>query len=79
VTTSVCTGALLLAKAGGLLSRRRATTHWGAHDLLASVDSTIVVERHVRVVEDGIVTSAGAAAGIDMALHQDFNGYVTPF
>ncbi|HTL43422.1 MAG TPA: DJ-1/PfpI family protein [Vicinamibacterales bacterium] len=67
LTTSVCTGALLLAKAG-LLSGRRATTHWDAHDLLASLDSTIVVERHVRVVDDGIVTSAGVAAGIDMAL-----------
>jgi transcriptional regulator GlxA family with amidase domain len=67
LTTSVCTGALLLARAG-LLSGRRATTHWGAHDLLASLDSTIVVERHLRVVHDGIVTSAGIAAGIDMAL-----------
>ena len=67
LTTSVCTGALLLARAG-LLSGRRATTHWGAHDLLASLDSTIVVERHLRVVDDGIVTSAGVAAGIDMAL-----------
>lgn len=67
LTTSVCTGALLLARAG-LLSWRRAATHWGAHDLLASLDSTIVVERHLRVVDDGIVTSAGVAAGIDMAL-----------
>jgi transcriptional regulator GlxA family with amidase domain len=66
-TTSVCTGALLLARAG-LLSRRRATTHWGALDLLASLDSTLVVERDHRVVDDGIVTSAGVAAGIDMAL-----------
>ena len=67
LTTSVCTGALLLARAG-LLSARRATTHWGAHDLLASLDSTIVVERNLRVVDDGIVTSAGVSAGIDMAL-----------
>lgn len=66
-TTSVCTGALLLARAG-LLSGRRATTHWGALDLLASLDPTVMVERKLRVVEDGIVTSAGVAAGIDMAL-----------
>jgi transcriptional regulator GlxA family with amidase domain len=66
-TTSVCTGALLLARAG-LLSGRRATTHWGALDLLASLDPTVIVERDLRVVEDGIVTSAGVAAGIDMAL-----------
>ena len=67
LTTSVCTGALLLARAG-LLVGKRATTHWGAHDLLASLDSTIVVDRQMRVVDDGIVTSAGVAAGIDMAL-----------
>lgn len=66
-TTSVCTGALLLARAG-LLSGRRATTHWGALDTLAGIDSTVTVERKLRVVEDGIVTSAGVAAGIDMAL-----------
>lgn len=66
-TTSVCTGALLLARAG-LLSGRRATTHWGALDLLATLDPSITVERELRVVHDGIVTSAGVAAGIDMAL-----------
>jgi transcriptional regulator GlxA family with amidase domain len=64
---SVCTGALLLARAG-LLSGRRATTHWGALDLLASLDPSIQVERTRRVVEDGIITSAGVSAGIDMAL-----------
>lgn len=67
LTTSVCTGALLLAKAG-LLSGRRATTHWGAHDLLVSLDSTIAVQPQARVVDDGIITSAGVAAGIDMSL-----------
>jgi len=67
LTTSVCTGALLLARAG-LLVGKRATTHWGAHDLLASLDSTIAVDRRLRVVHDGIVTSAGVSAGIDMAL-----------
>ena len=73
--TSVCTGALLLAKAG-LLKERRATTHWGALDLLATVDPTVTVERNERVVTDGVVTSAGVAAGIDMALAvvEDFFG-----
>ena len=65
--TSVCTGALLLAQAG-LLAGRRATTHWGALDLLATLDPSITVERSHRFVEDGIVTSAGVSAGIDMAL-----------
>ena len=64
--TSVCTGALLLASAG-LLAGRRATTHWGALALLKEIDQTIQVETHLRVVEDGIVTSAGVSAGIDMA------------
>lgn len=65
--TSVCTGALLLARAG-LLKGRRATTHWGALDTLATLEPTVALERTQRVVEDGIVTSAGVAAGIDMAL-----------
>ncbi|MFT5145193.1 MAG: transcriptional regulator GlxA family with amidase domain [Rhodothermales bacterium] len=64
--TSVCTGALLLAKAG-LLAGRRATTHWGALDGLANLDPSILVQPNHRVVHDGIVTSAGVSAGIDMA------------
>lgn len=63
---SVCTGSLLLAKAG-LLSGRRATTHWNALELLGSLDPTLRVERDVRFVEDGVITSAGVAAGIDMS------------
>lgn len=63
---SVCTGSLLLA-AAGLLAGRRATTHWGALDLLAELDPTITVEAGARVVSDGIISSAGVAAGIDMA------------
>jgi transcriptional regulator GlxA family with amidase domain len=65
--TSVCTGSLLLAKSG-LLAGRRATTHWAALDTLASLHSG-PVERERRVVDDGIITSAGVAAGIDMAFY----------
>lgn len=63
---SVCTGALLLAKIG-LLRGQRATTHRGALDLLSSIDPTITVEREARVVSDVVTSSAGVAAGIDMA------------
>ena len=68
LTTSVCTGALLLARAG-LLQGKRATTHWGALDLLATIDPTIAVDRDARVVDDGVITSAGVSAGMDMAFH----------
>ena len=64
--TSVCTGALLLAKIG-LLQGKRATTHWAGLELLASIDPTIQVQRDRRVVHDGIFTSAGVSAGIDMS------------
>jgi len=66
LTASVCTGSLLLAKLG-LLANRRATTHWGALAFLATVDNSIRVESDQRVVADGVITSAGVAAGIDMA------------
>jgi transcriptional regulator GlxA family with amidase domain len=64
--TSVCTGALLLAKIG-LLEGRRATTHWAGLELLATIDPTVRVQRDQRVVHDGIFTSAGVSAGIDMS------------
>ena len=67
-TTSVCTGALLLAKSG-LLDGRRATTHWGALDLLESLGTGVKVEREHRVIDDGIITAAGVASGIDMAFY----------
>ncbi len=66
LVTSVCTGSLVLA-AAGLLKGRRATTHWGALDQLGEIDPSIQVQRDLRVVSDGIISSAGVAAGIDMA------------
>jgi transcriptional regulator GlxA family with amidase domain len=67
-TASVCTGALLLARAG-LLDGRRATTHWGAFGLLSSLGRDIRVDREARFVDDGVLTSAGVASGMDLALH----------
>ena len=66
LVTSVCTGALLLAKIG-LLRDKRATTHWAALDLLQQIDPSIDVQREERVVRDGVISSAGVSAGIDMA------------
>jgi transcriptional regulator GlxA family with amidase domain len=66
--TSVCTGSLLLGKAG-LLAGRRATTHWGALDLLESLGTGAAVDRDSRVVDDGVISSAGVASGIDMAFY----------
>jgi putative intracellular protease/amidase len=64
-TTSVCTGALLLA-AAGILDGLEATTHWAARDLLATLGARPIPE---RVVERGkVITAAGVSSGIDMAL-----------
>jgi len=64
-TTSVCTGALLLA-AAGVLDGQAATTHWMAYDDLASLGA---VPTEQRVVRSGKVwTAAGVSAGIDLAL-----------
>jgi transcriptional regulator GlxA family with amidase domain len=65
-TTSVCTGALLLG-AAGLLEGKRANTHWTCREALRAFGATPSGERWV---EDGrVITAAGVAAGIDMALH----------
>lgn len=69
ITTSVCTGAYVLGKAG-LLAGRRATTHWMSVDRLIAAHPDTQVERNVRWVDEGdVVTGAGVSAGIDMALH----------
>jgi transcriptional regulator GlxA family with amidase domain len=65
---SVCTGALLLGKAG-LLDGRRATTHWRSLDWMQELFPKTRVERQLHFVEEGaLFTSAGISAGIDMAL-----------
>tara|TARA_B110000003_G_scaffold103918_1_gene106066 strand:+ start:127 stop:744 length:618 start_codon:yes stop_codon:yes gene_type:complete len=66
ITSSVCTGSLLLAKAG-LLEDKRATTHWGAIEALKSISKDIQVIDNRRIVNDEIITSAGVSSGIDMA------------
>jgi transcriptional regulator GlxA family with amidase domain len=66
---SVCTGSLVYA-AAGLLSGRRATTHWEALDLLTELEPTVLPDAEARFVDDGdLITSAGVSAGIDLALH----------
>jgi transcriptional regulator GlxA family with amidase domain len=65
---SVCTGALLLGKAG-LLDAKRATTHWRSLDWMEELFPEAHVERQLHFVEEGtLFTSAGISAGIDMSL-----------
>nr|WSY49165.1 helix-turn-helix domain-containing protein [Streptomyces sp. NBC_00886] len=66
---SICVGAFVLAEAG-LLDGLRATTHWVAADLLARLYPRVEVQPDVLYVDTGqILTSAGAAAGLDLCLH----------
>ncbi|MDX3377904.1 helix-turn-helix domain-containing protein [Streptomyces sp. ME02-6991-2A] len=66
---SICTGTFPLA-ATGLLDGLRATTHWLAADLLAASHPAVEVDPDVLYVDNGrILTSAGAAAGLDLCLH----------
>jgi transcriptional regulator GlxA family with amidase domain len=65
-TTSVCTGSLVLG-AAGILEGKRATSHWAYRERLREFGAEPVAARYV---EDGkVITAAGVAAGIDMALH----------
>jgi len=67
-TSSVCSGAFLLAEAG-LLDGRRATTHWNASESFARRYPKVRLEPDRIFVQDGPVwTSAGITAGVDLAL-----------
>ncbi len=66
---SFCSGAFALG-AAGLLAGRRATTHWMLADELARRHPDVEVDAEVLYVDDGtILTAAGTAAAIDLALH----------
>jgi transcriptional regulator GlxA family with amidase domain len=66
-TAAVCTGAIILQRAG-LLNNKKATTHWALIEELRK-DDTISVMKDMRYVRDGkIITAQGISAGIDMAL-----------
>lgn len=67
-TTSVCSGAFVLAQAG-LLDGKRAATHWGLSDRLKELHPTVEIDREAIFTHQGRVwTSAGVTAGIDLAL-----------
>lgn len=69
LTLSVCTGSLLLAKAG-LLEGLAATTHHSAVELLRGAAPHSRIEPHRRVIDNGrIVVAAGISAGIDASFH----------
>jgi transcriptional regulator GlxA family with amidase domain len=65
---SVCAGSFVLG-AAGLLDGRTATTHWRYTAELARRFPTVTVDKEALYVRDGpVITSAGVAAGIDLAL-----------
>ncbi|WP_374445454.1 transcriptional regulator FtrA [Stella sp.] len=66
---SLCSGVFVLA-ATGLLDGRRATTHWRYLPVLAELHPAIRIAPDVLYVDEGdILTAAGSAAGIDLAIH----------
>jgi len=68
-TACVCSGALLAARAG-LLDGRRCTTHHSLLDALRRLaPAAEVLDSRVFVEDEGVYTSAGITAGIDLALH----------
>jgi len=72
---SICTGAFMLA-AAGLLDGRRATTHWTSAAELAQRFPQVEVDPNVLFVDEGdVLTSAGAATGLDLCVHMVRNDF----
>jgi transcriptional regulator GlxA family with amidase domain len=67
LTTSVCTGSLVLG-AAGLLRGLTATTHWSCYPQLEAHGAEPTAERVVEHLDRRIITAAGVSSGIDMAL-----------
>jgi len=67
LTTSVCTGSLVLG-AAGLLDGLTATTHWSCYPELEAHGARPVANRVVEHLEERLITAAGVSSGIDMAL-----------
>ncbi|MFF9497858.1 GlxA family transcriptional regulator [Streptomyces flaveolus] len=66
---SICVGTFPLA-ATGLLDGLRVTTHWRAAEMLSALHPDVDVDPDVLYVDNGqFLTSAGAAAGMDLCLH----------
>jgi cyclohexyl-isocyanide hydratase len=64
---SVCTGALLIGKAG-YLAGRQATTHHRAYDALRPLCGQVVTDR--RIVDEGpVLTAGGVASSLDLGLY----------
>lgn len=66
---SVCTGTFLLA-ASGILEGKNCTTHWNRMaDFTKRYPNVNLSKNKLFVIDENIFSSAGVAAGIDMALH----------
>jgi transcriptional regulator GlxA family with amidase domain len=69
IVCSICTGAYVLALAG-LLDGKKCTTHWKHTTRLQTKFSKAKVIENILFIEDeGIITTAGVTAGIDLALY----------
>lgn len=75
---SICTGAFVLAQAG-LLDSRRATTFWSmSEEFTERFPAVDIVPGVLFVEDDGVLTSAGLSAGIDLCLHMVRGDYGPP-